>query len=218
MGAGASVASSLVAVWAAWGGASKPDAPAAAAPAFDDALDAVVRAAEAVAEYLRAVMDAACSAAVGAAAWALEKLEEAAAFVLDRVVRLLRRLRGRKEFSRRAAARRAGPDVFAETASRVARSGRCIMGPAASSAVVVVPAAAAAAPGALALPGSVSGSDVARRAARSAAGMMGLILEAFPAEAHLRDSIPAAARSSITVIAAAAAVCLDVVASTDTNA
>jgi hypothetical protein len=48
--------------------------------------------------------------------------------------------------------------------------------------------------------------------------MMGLILEAFPAEAHLRDSIPAAARSSITVIAAAAAVCLDVVASTDTNA
>ena len=92
------------------------------------------------------------------------------------------------------------------------------MGPAASSAAVVVPAAAAA-HGTLALPRSVSESDdVARRAARSAAGMMGLILQAFAAEADVGDSIPAAARSSVTVIVAAAAVCLHIVASTNANA
>ena len=93
------------------------------------------------------------------------------------------------------------------------------MGPEApSSAAVVVPAAAAAEPGALALVESVSRSAVARRAARSSAGMMGLILEAVAAEADVGGSIPAAAKSSITVIAAAAAVCLDAVASTDANA
>ena len=217
MGAGASVVYALgFAARAAWAGANK------LVDAAYDALDAVHNAAKEVAEYLREVMDAACSAAAGAASWALEKLEKAAAFVVDMVFRFLRWLFGRKKAgASRREMRRAGPttpDVFAEAAARVARSGRCIMGPAASSAVVVVPAAAAAAPGAFALPESVSGSDVAMRAARSASGMMGLILEALAAEADVGGSIPAAARSSIAVIAAAAAVCLDAVASTDANA
>ncbi|XP_039827438.1 uncharacterized protein LOC120689182 [Panicum virgatum] len=216
MGAGASVVYALgFAAGAAWAGANK------LVDAAYDALDAVHNAAKEVAEYLREVMDAACSAAAGAASWALEKLEKAAAFVVDMVFRFLRWLFGRKKAgASRREMRRAGPatpDVFAEAAARVARSGRCIMGPAASSAVVVGPAAAAA-PGALALPESVSGSDVAMRAARSASGMMGLILEALAAEADVGGSIPAAARSSTAVIAAAAAVCLDAVASTDANA
>lgn len=231
MGAGASVASSLVPTGLAAAAIVCPPAGLAAGAIFGvgvavgvaargpttdaspvlDALDAVESAAEAVTAYLRGpAKDATCSAA----AWTLEKLEQAAAYLVDRVVALLRRLRGRKEA---AAARRdmdraaraqqhtCGPEVFAEAAARVARSRRRIM----------IDAAAGGASSALVRrSGSVSNSDdTARRAARSAAEMMVLILEAFVAEAGLGDNIPPAARSFITVIAVAAVVCLDMVVS-----
>jgi hypothetical protein len=147
-----------------------------------DALDAVESAAEAVTAYLRGpAKDATCSPA----AWTLEKLEQAAASLVDRVVALLRRMRDRKEA---AAARRdmdraaraqqhtCGPEVFAEAeaAARVARSRRRIMMDAAAGGVSSALVRRS---------GSVSNSDdTARRATRSAAEMMVLILEAFVAE------------------------------------
>jgi hypothetical protein len=197
---GVTIGTAVAVAAAAWG--------AGAADAACDALDAVDRAAEAMVEYLRAAKDATARAA----SEALEKLEIAAAFVRDRVVRLLRCLCGRRraaaarrEMGGRAARRTAGPDAFAKAAARVARSRRRIVGGAAASSsvaavVVVVPHDATGPAGVL-----------ARLASRSAAEMMDLILETFVADADLGDSIPAAARSSITVIVAATAVSLDAV-------
>ncbi|CAL4923173.1 unnamed protein product [Urochloa decumbens] len=197
-----------VAVGAAWMSANKyeptddDDNDAAAAL---DALDAVGGAAEAVIEYLRAAKDA--------SARALKKLEEAAAYVEDRVSRLLRRLFGlKKAKTARREMRRAGrhaggggPEALAMAAAHVARSRRCITeAAAASSAIVPAAGARASAP----LPESVSNSD----AARIAAEMMRLILEVFVADADLGDSIPPAAWAFIAVIAAAAVICLDIVA------
>ncbi|CAL4931571.1 unnamed protein product [Urochloa decumbens] len=198
-----------VAVGAAWTSTikDKPTDDDDAAAAALDALDAVGGAAEAVIEYLRA--------AKNAASRALEKLEEAAAYVEDRVARFLRRLFGLKEAAAarremRSAARHAGDaDALAMAAARVARSQRCITEAASSSAIVV--AAGAAAPGAGASVRPLD-SDAARRAARIAAEMMRLILEVFVAGDDMGGRIPPAARVFIAVIAAAAVICLDIVA------
>lgn len=143
-------------------------------------------------------MRAAKDATARAASQAL--LERAAAFVRDRVAGSSAACAAAGEPPRRGARWAA----FAKAAARVARSRRRIVGGAAASSsaavVVVVPHAATGPAGVL-----------ARLAARSAAEMMDLILETFVADADLGYSIPAAARSSITVIVAATAVCLDAV-------
>ncbi|CAL4939961.1 unnamed protein product [Urochloa decumbens] len=200
-----------VAVGAAWTSTikDKPTDDDDAAAAALDALDAVGGAAEAVIEYLRAAKDA--------AARALEKLEQAAASVEDRVARLVSGLFGLKNAAAarhemRRAARHAGggPEALAKAAARVARSRRCITEAAVASSAIVPAAggARASAP----LPESVSNSDAAMCAARIAAEMMRLILEVFVAGDDMGDSIPPAARAFIAVIAAAVVLCLDIVA------